>query len=159
MFFLNPVSITIPGRTWYLPHHAVFHPAKLGKVRIVSDCMAKHRGSSLNDKLLQGRDLTNSLVGVLTCSRQEAVAVMADIKAMFHQVKLTPEECNALRFLWWPDGDVTAQPEAVMMAVHLLGGVSRRSCANFVLKKTAKDNKTSFDPKIVRTVKCNFEAE
>ena len=83
-------AMDVPGRTWYLPHHAVFHPAKPGKVRIVFDCSAKHRGSSLNDKLLQGPDLTNSLVGVLAHFRQEAVAVMADIKAMFHQVKVTP---------------------------------------------------------------------
>ena len=149
-------AIAAPGRTWYLRHHAVFHPAKPGKVRVVFDCSAKHRGSSLNDKLLQGPDLTNSLVGVLSRFRQEAVAVMADIEAMFHQVKVTPEDCNALRFLWWPDGDLTAQPEELMMAVHLFGGVSSPSCANFALKKTAEDNKTSFDPEIVRTVKRNF---
>jgi len=89
-------AITVPGRTWYLPHHAVFHPAKPGKVRIVFDCSAKYRGSSLNDKLLQGPDLTNSLVGVLARFSQEAVAVMADIESMFHQVKVTPEDCNAL---------------------------------------------------------------
>ena len=149
-------AIDVPGRTWYLPHHAVFHPAKPGKVRIVFDCSAKHRGSSLNDKLLQGPDITNSLVGVLTRFRQEAVAVMADIESMFHQVKVAPEDCSALRFLWWPDGDVTAQPEELMMAVHLFGGVSSPSCANFALKKTAEDNKTSFDPETVRTVKRNF---
>ena len=149
-------AINVPGRTWYLPHHAVFHPAKPGKVRIVFDCSAKHRGSSLNDKLLQGPDLTNSLVGVLARFRQEAVAVMADIEAMFHQVKVAPEDCNALRFLWWPDGDLTAQPEELMMTVHLFGGVSSPSCANFALKKTAEDNKASFDSETVRTVKRNF---
>ena len=81
---------------------------------------------------------------------------MAVIEAMFHQVKMAPEDCNALRFLWWPDGDLAAQPEELMMAVHLFGGVSSPSCANFALKKTAEDNKTSFDPETVRTVKRNF---
>ena len=43
-----------------------------------------------------------------------------------------------------------------MLAVHLFGGVCSPSCANFALKKTAEDNKTSFDPEIVHTVKRNF---
>ena len=67
--------------------------------RIIFDCSAKHRGSSLNDKLLQGPELTNSLVGVLTRFRQEAVGLVADVEAMFHQVNVVPEDCNALRFL------------------------------------------------------------
>ena len=46
---------------------------------MVLDCSNKYRGTSLNDQLLQGPDLTNSLVGVLTRFRQEPVAFMADI--------------------------------------------------------------------------------
>ena len=72
----------VPGKTWYLPHHAVFHPAKPGKVRVIFDCSAKYRGSSLNDKLLQGWDLTNSLVGVLMRFRQESVVLMSDVEAI-----------------------------------------------------------------------------
>ena len=45
----------------------------------------------------RGRTSLNSLVGVLARFRQEAVAVMADMEAMFHQVKVTPKDCNALR--------------------------------------------------------------
>ena len=80
--------------TWYLPHHPVFHPQTPDKVRVVFDCSAKYRGTSLNNQLLQGPDLTNSLVGVLTRFRQEPVAFMADIEAMFYQVPVQPSDCD-----------------------------------------------------------------
>ena len=116
-----------------------------------SEWSAKYRGSSLNDKLLQGPDLTNSLVGVLMRFRQESVALMADVEAMFHQVRVKPGDCSAMRFLWWPDGDLDSEPEEHMMTVHLFGGVSSPSCANFALCKTAEDNKALFDPQIIHT--------
>ena len=42
------------------------------------------------------------------------------------------------------------------MRVHLFGGASSRSCANFALKKTAKDNEADFDPEVIETVERNF---
>ena len=74
------------GTHWYIPHHPVFHPQKPGKVRVVFDCSAKYSNTSLNDQLLQGPDPTNSLVGVLTRFREEPVAFISDIEAMFYQV-------------------------------------------------------------------------
>ena len=149
-------STEIKGKTWYLPHHAVFHPAKPEKIRVVFDCSAKYRGNSLNDKLLQGPDFTNSLVDVVTRFRQESVAIMSDVEAMLHQVNVNPEDCNTLPFLWWPNGDLASQPEELMMTVHLFGGVSSPSWANFALRKTAEDNKASFESETVRTVERNF---
>ena len=67
------------GRIWYLPHHPVTHRLKPDKTRIVFDCAAKFNGESLNQHLLTGPDLTNSLVGVLIRFRQEPIAVVADI--------------------------------------------------------------------------------
>ena len=144
------------GTHWYLPHHPVFNPQKPGKIRIVFDCSAKHRDTSLNDQLLQGPDLTNTLVGVLSRFREDHIALMSDVEAMFHQVRVRPSDCDALRFLWWPDGDLESQPEEYQMRVHLFGGASSPSCANFALKKTAEDNKADFDPETVETVKRNF---
>ena len=134
----------------------MFHPAKPGKTRVVFDCSSKYHGTSLNDKLLQGPDFTNSLVGVLIRFRQETVALMSDVEAMFHQVRVKPEDCNALRFLWWPNGDLNSEPRAYMMTVHLFGAVSSPSCANFALRKTAEDHRTLFDSHIIRTVQRNF---
>jgi hypothetical protein len=61
---------------------------------------------SLNDMVLQGPDLADKLVGVLAPFRLHSVAFMADIEAMFHQVKVKCEDQDVLRFLWWPGGNL-----------------------------------------------------
>ena len=71
------------GKVWYLPSHGIYHPKKLGKIRVVFDCSASFHCVSLNERLLPGPDLANSIVGVLTRCRHEPVAMMADVEAMF----------------------------------------------------------------------------
>ena len=145
--------------TWYLPHHNVTNPNKPDKLRIVFDCAAEYAGTSLNKAVFQGPDMTNKLIGVLVRFRERQVAVMGDIEAMFHQVKVSPCHRNALRFLWWKDGNTDKQPEVYRMAVHLFGGVWSPSCANFALRRTAEDNADVFDGKTVTTVMENFYAD
>ena len=65
---------------WYLPHHPVLNIKKPGKVRVVFDAAASHRGVCLNDTLTQGPDLVNCLVGVLLRFCKERKAITADIK-------------------------------------------------------------------------------
>lgn len=144
------------GKVWYLPHHPVFHSKKPDKVRILFDCSAKHHGTSLNDNILLGPDLTNNLVGVLTRFRQEPFAVMGDIEAMFHQVHTLDDDCDALRFLWWSDGNLASEPEEYQMNVHIFGAISSPSCANFALLRTAEDNQQDFEEPIISSVKNNF---
>ena len=139
---------------WYLPHHPVFN--KPGKTRVVFDCAAKYGGTSLNDQLLSGPDLTNSIVGVLTRFRENPVALAADIECMFHQVRVPPADRDAFRFLWWPNSDHSQDPVDHRMEVHLFGATSSPSCSNFALRKTAQDNKDEFAKDIVKTVKRNF---
>ena len=141
---------------WYLPHHAVFHSRKPDKLRIVFDCATKFRGTSLNDQLMHDPDLTNNLFGVLNRFRQEAIALVSDIEGMFHQVKVDPKDYDALRFLWWQDGDLTQQPVEYRMVVHLFGSTSSPSCASFCLRKTALDNKGDFGHQVIDTVLKNF---
>ncbi|XP_071491771.1 uncharacterized protein [Diadema antillarum] len=134
---------------WYLPHHPVFHPHKPGKARVVFDCAAQFGGTSLNEQLVQGPDLTNNLAGVLMRFRQDHVAVMGDIESMFHQG-------NALQFLWWTDGYLRQDPQEYRMTVHTFGATSSPSCAGFALRKTAADNKGDYNEEVINTVQRNF---
>ena len=98
------------GPTWYWPHHAVTNPYKPNKLRLVFHCSAKYKATSLNDNLIRGPDLMNSLIGVLMRFRKERVALVADVEAMFHQVFVKPCHVDGLRLLWWPNGEIDQQP-------------------------------------------------
>jgi hypothetical protein len=105
---------------------------------------------------LQGPDLTSKLTGVLIRFREERIAVMADVEKMFYQVKVTEPDQNYLRFLWWPDSDLTKEPVDYRMTVHLFGGASSPGCSNFALKRTADDHEQEFGPEIADTLRHNF---
>ena len=145
-----------PRKTWYIPHHGVYHPHKPDKIRVVFNCSAKFSGVSLNDMLLQGPDLTSSLVGVLTRFRQRPVAFMGDIDSMFHQVRVTEHHRDYLRFLWWTDGEFSREPEEYQMNVHLFGSVSSPSCANFAVKRTADDFQDEVGKETADVLRQNF---
>jgi hypothetical protein len=143
------------GRSWYLPHHGVYHPQK-NKLRVVFDCAARYRGTSLNDNLLQGPNLTNSLIGTLLRFRQENIAIMGDIESMFHQVRVPSEHAGFLKFLWWEDSDLSKPVTEYQMAVHLFGATSSPSVCNYALRKAALDVKGHFDKEVIDTVLRHF---
>ncbi|KAK7933319.1 hypothetical protein WMY93_004215 [Mugilogobius chulae] len=140
---------------WYIPHHGVYHPKKPTKLRVVFDASAKFLGISLNDTLLTGPDMTNSLVGVLCRFRREAVEIICDIQKMFHQFFVSPEMRNYLRFLWWENGQLDTDPKEYRMAVHLFGAGSSPGCANFGLKYLAQQHRLDY-PKASAFVEKNF---
>ena len=145
------------GNTWYLPHHGVYHPRKPSKIRVVFDCSSKCRGVSLNNILMTGPSLINSLLGVLLRFRQEPTAVVADIKKMFYQVKVAPQDRDLMRFFWWPNGDLDVQPHTYRMTVHLFGAASSPSVANFALHQTIEENRQMFSSTVCDSaVKCFY---
>lgn len=144
------------GEEWYLPHHPVVSPNKNTKVRIVFDCAAKYQGVSLNDKVLQGPDLTNGLIGILLRFRQYPVAISGDVEAMFLQVKVPPQDRDVLRFLWYPEGDTSANVQTFRMSSHLFGGTWSPSICTYALQQTARDNSQDFKAEIVEAVLHDF---
>ena len=98
------------GAKWYIPHHGVYHPKK-NKIRVFLDCSARFKGTSLNDHLLSGPDLTNNLVGVLCRFRRYPYAIISDVDKMFHQFIVRETHRDYLRYLWWPNCDVKKEPK------------------------------------------------
>ena len=124
---------------WYIPHQGVYHPKK--KIRVVFDCSAKFKGTSLNEHLLSGPDLTNSLIGVLCRFRKHSHAVTCDVEKMFHQFIAREEDRDYLHFRWWPNGDLSLHPKEYRMKVYLFGATSSPGCASYGLKHMANEDK------------------
>ncbi len=99
--------LTQDEECWYLPTFGVYHPQKPGQIRVVFDSSAPYQGISLNDVLLSGPDLNNTLLGVLLRFRKEQVAISADIQQMFYSFVVREDHRNYLRFLWYKDNDTS----------------------------------------------------
>ena len=122
-----------PGKNrhvWYIPHHNVVNPRKPNKFRIVFDCAVRYQ-ECLNEQVCQGPNLMNSLIGVLLRFRENKIAIQGDIKGMFLQVKVPPEQRDVLRFLWWRNGEIAGPIDTYRMTTHLFGGVWSPSCAAY----------------------------
>ncbi|XP_044751740.1 uncharacterized protein LOC123311734 [Coccinella septempunctata] len=139
------------GRRWFLPHFAVTNKNKPGKIRFVFDAAAKTNGVSLNDVLLKGPDLLNSLLGVIFKFRQRNIAVTADIQEMFHRVFIRPEDRNAQLFLWKGRGTYERNPDVYEMVAMIFGAVSSPTSAQFVMRKNAAEFKQSY-PKAFKAI-------
>lgn len=142
------------GHVWYIPHHGVYH-----KHNEVQSCVWLFH--IIQRQISQWRttsspDLANPLLGILLRFRQEQIAIMADIEAMYYEVREHEEHRDFLRFLWWPQAEVTQPLEVYHMNIHLFGAVSFPGIADFALQQTGKDNSDRFSMDVLDTIKQSF---
>jgi hypothetical protein len=133
----------ITPKTWYLPHFAAFHPNKPGKPRLVFDGAAKAYGKSLNDHLLQGPDLLSPLNNVLCKFRQKKYAFTANIKEMFHQVRMRKEDQGSQRYLWRAM-DRDRPPDTYEIPVMFFGATCSPTSAQYVKNRNALEFEKEF---------------
>nr|XP_055064967.1 uncharacterized protein LOC129447318 [Misgurnus anguillicaudatus] len=133
---VDPQEAPLTEESWYIPHHLVSHNEKS---RLVFNCSYQFQGRSLNDALLPGPTLGPSLLGVLLRFREHAVAVSGDIRSMFHQVRLLPEDCSLLRFLW-RNMKRDQPPDIFEWQVLPFGTACSPCCAIFALQKHAREH-------------------
>ncbi|XP_046661212.1 uncharacterized protein LOC124354637 [Homalodisca vitripennis] len=87
---------------YYLPHHGVIkESSSTTKLRTVFDASNKTTsGLSLNDVLLTGRKLQPDISSILINFRSHAIVFSCDIKQMYRQILVHPEDQNFQLILW-----------------------------------------------------------
>lgn len=146
-----------PGQEcWYLPTFGVYHPQKPGKIRVVFDSSAEYKGTSLNDVLLSGPNLNNTLIGVLLRFRRDQIAVTADVEQMFYGFKVREDHRHFLRFLWYKDNDPDKEIIDYWMTVHVFGNSPSPAVATYGLRKAAEQGEAEHGSDAKQFVFRNF---
>ncbi|KAJ8006653.1 hypothetical protein DPEC_G00109460 [Dallia pectoralis] len=148
---LGPDTPTQESESWYIPHHMVSHN---GKNRIVFNCSYQFNNQNLNDSLLPGPPLGASLLGVLLRFREHAVGISGDIKGMFHQVQLLPEDRPLLRFLWRQEKE--EPPDVFEWQVLPFGTTCSPCCATFALQRHVAENSEPGEDVRVSVERCFY---
>lgn len=134
----------------------MYHPKKPKKIRVVFDSSAQYNGVSLNDVLLTGPDLNNTLLGVLIRFRREAITFTADIEHMFYCFLVSEEDRNFLRFLWFQDNDPSKAIVDYRMRVHVFGNSPSPAVAIHGLHKSVQASELHVDPDVKHFVMRDF---
>ncbi|XP_060795476.1 uncharacterized protein LOC132898102 [Neoarius graeffei] len=141
---------------WFLPSFGVYHPQKPNQIRVVFDSSAQYSGVSLNDVLLTGPDLNNSLLGILLHFRKEGVAILADIQQMFHCFLVHEDHRNFLHFLWHEDNDLSKVVVDYRMRVHVFGNSPAPAVAIYGLHRAIAEGAQKFGADTVKFVERHF---
>ncbi|XP_023666073.2 uncharacterized protein [Paramormyrops kingsleyae] len=146
---ISPELEATSTQSWFIPHHLVTHN---GKNRVVFNCSFDYENQNINKLLLPGPNLGPSILGVLLRFREHSTAISSDIKGMFHQVRLLPEDRPFTRFLW-RDLKRDSQPDVYEWQVLPFGTTCSPCCAIYALLRHVRDH--SYEGEDVR---CSVEA-
>ena len=127
-----------PEKAFYFPHFGVVREDRATtKLRIVMDAAAEFGGRSFNDSVLAGPNLINDLPTVLLRFRRAPYTIGADVKEMFLQCRLPPEDRKYHRFLWKkkPDDPVVE----IELLCHVFGVRGSPDVAIFTAAETARE--------------------
>ena len=131
------------GPKFYLSPLVVYNPkSNSTPVRAVFNSSQLHKGVSLNSCLAKGPDCyINNLLGVLLRWREEAVALVGDIKKMFNSVHLKALEQHCHRFLW-RNLDTSKAPDVYVITRVNFGDRPSPAISSEAIYKTAEKFQT-----------------
>ena len=121
---------------WQLSHHPVTNANKPGKVRRVLNASSIFKGVSLKSTLLTGPELFTNLTGIVIRFREDQIAILADIKVMFMEFFVKPQDQPYLRILWKDDHH---KPINYQYFRHIFGATDSPCVACYATRQCAKD--------------------
>nr|CAI5828954.1 unnamed protein product [Callosobruchus analis] len=122
------------GPSYYIAHHPVIKIGSSTPVRVVLDASSPtDNGVSLNDILYCGPKLQTDIVALLLNFRLFKVAVTADIRQMFRQIKVIPEHWRFQRLLW------RFKPESEVQVFDLTVVAFGMKCSPYLALRTVKE--------------------
>ncbi|GFX11647.1 DUF1758 domain-containing protein [Trichonephila clavipes] len=135
---------TLDKINYYIPHHSVYKPEKTSTpLRVVFDASAKTTsGFSLNSILLNGGIIQQDLFSIVSRFRKHEYAFSADIKKMYRQILVDPNQRDLQRIMWKTSAD--APIKTYKLATVTYGTVSAPFLATRTLRALADEEKAEF---------------
>lgn len=135
--YMLEVSRPAVAPVYHLPHHAV-----CGKWRVVYDASCKATGGlSLNECQYVGERLQDDLFQLLLRFRTWAVAITADIRKMYLQVKIPEDQYDLQRIFWQEEG----RPVQEYWLTRVTFGMSSAPfCAVRAMQQCARDHSEQY---------------
>lgn len=136
---IENAEVVDPTRVQYLPHHCIMRDSSsTTKLRVVFDGSALTKtGLSLNDTQMVGAKQQLDLFEILLRFCNHKYAMTADIKQMFRQILIHPDECDLQRIIWM----VKSQLKIYRLKTVTYGTASAPFLATRVLKQLAIEEK------------------
>ena len=136
---LEPEELNNLENEYYLIPFGVYKKsASEKKLRLVFNSAAKFKGKCLNDGLLVGPVLQNSLPIILTSFREGCIAFTSDVEAMFNRIRMNERDRRYHRFIFKTTR--SKQLETYEMQRLSFGDACSPFIALYTLRKTADDH-------------------
>lgn len=134
---------------YYIPHHNIPKDD-----RVVYDASCKtDRGISLNEIQMLGPKLQRDLFETIMRFRRHRIAIYADIKKMFNQVKLDESQWNLQRIFWRENRNEPLRE--YWLTVLIFGQSASPYLAVRSVKQTARDAEKEF-PEAAKVIENDF---
>ncbi|GFY33706.1 integrase catalytic domain-containing protein [Trichonephila clavipes] len=135
---------TLDKINYYIPHHSVYKPEDIHSIESCLRCkyLKNNKWFSLNSILLNGGIIQQDLFSIVSRFRKHEYAFSADIKKMYRQILVDPNQRDLQRIMWKTSAD--APVKTYKLATVTYGIVSAPFLATRTLRALADERKAEF---------------